>query len=165
MLGTGTPGPDPDRSGPATAIIVGDTPYLIDFGPGVVRRMAAAYRNGIVAFGFGGANLQTAFLTHLHADHSAGYPDLLLTPWIMGRRAPLEVYGPRGLKNMTEHVTNAWRLDIANRTYGAERLPVGGSRVSVHEIKSRPDLQGCEYQRHRFSRTPWRNEERLRLSF
>jgi ribonuclease BN (tRNA processing enzyme) len=138
MLGTGTPGPDPNRSGPATAIIVGDTPYLIDFGPGVVRRMAAAYNNGIGAFGFGAANLQTAFLTHLHADHTAGYPDLLLTPWIMGRRAPLEVYGPRGLKSMTEHVTNAWRLDIANRTYGSERLPVAGSRVSVHEIKSGP---------------------------
>src|SRR6516164_1401761 len=33
MLGTGNPGPDPDRSGPATAIIVNGTPYLIDFGP------------------------------------------------------------------------------------------------------------------------------------
>ena len=34
MLGTGTPRPDPNRSGPATAIVVNDTPYLIDFGPG-----------------------------------------------------------------------------------------------------------------------------------
>src|SRR6202011_6392082 len=46
MLGTGTPGPDPDRSGPATAIVVDGTPYLVDFGPGVVRRAAAAYRKG-----------------------------------------------------------------------------------------------------------------------
>src|SRR5512138_1178396 len=36
MLGTGTPGWDPDRSGPATAIVVNETPYLVDFGPGVV---------------------------------------------------------------------------------------------------------------------------------
>ena len=42
MLGTGTPGPDPDRSGPATAIVVNATPYLVDFGPGVVRRAKAA---------------------------------------------------------------------------------------------------------------------------
>ena len=42
MLGTGTPGPDPVRSGPATAIVVNGTPYLVDFGPGVVRRAAAA---------------------------------------------------------------------------------------------------------------------------
>jgi len=42
LLGTGTPSPDPDRSGPATAVVVNGTPYLIDFGPGVVRRIAAA---------------------------------------------------------------------------------------------------------------------------
>jgi len=42
LLGTGTPAMDPDRSGPATAIVVNDTAYLIDFGPGVVRRAAAA---------------------------------------------------------------------------------------------------------------------------
>ena len=35
LLGTGTPSPDPERSGPATAIVVNGTPYLIDFGPGV----------------------------------------------------------------------------------------------------------------------------------
>jgi len=38
LLGTGTPVPDPDRSGPATAIVVDNNAYLIDFGPGVVRR-------------------------------------------------------------------------------------------------------------------------------
>ena len=42
LLGTGTPIPDPDRSGPATAIVVDDRAYLIDFGPGVVRRAEAA---------------------------------------------------------------------------------------------------------------------------
>src|SRR5262249_53334242 len=96
---------------------------------------AAAYRNGISAFGFGAANLTTAFLTHLHADHTAGYPDLILTTWIMGRRAPLDVYGPRGLKGMTKHVLQAWRHDIANRKNGMERLSPNGSRVNAHEIK------------------------------
>jgi ribonuclease BN (tRNA processing enzyme) len=136
MLGTGTPGPDPNRSGPATAIIVGDTPYLVDFGPGVVRRAAAAHHDGIAAFGFGATNLTTVFLTHLHADHTAGYPDLILTPWIMGRRAPLNVYGPPGLKAMTNHVLQAWELDIANRINGMERLPAAGCRVRAHEIKT-----------------------------
>src|SRR5262249_20854361 len=42
LLGTGTPVPDPDRSGPATAVVVDDRAYLIDFGPGVVRRAEAA---------------------------------------------------------------------------------------------------------------------------
>jgi ribonuclease BN (tRNA processing enzyme) len=62
MLGTGTPRPDPNRSGPATAIVVNNTPYLIDFGPGVIRRATAAYENGVTALGFGGINTS---ITHL----------------------------------------------------------------------------------------------------
>ena len=46
MLGTGAPGWDPDRSGPAIAIVVNNTPYLVDFGPGVVRRAGAADKKG-----------------------------------------------------------------------------------------------------------------------
>jgi hypothetical protein len=42
LLGTGTPRPFPDRSGPATALVVGQRAYLVDFGPGVVRRASAA---------------------------------------------------------------------------------------------------------------------------
>src|SRR6202022_2819975 len=135
MLGTGAPGPDPVRSGPATAIVVKGTPYLVDFGPGVVRRAAAAYQKGVVAFGPGVNNLQTVFLTHLHADHTAGYPDLILTPWIMGRKAPLEVYGPKGIKAMTKHVLKAWELDIINRVRGAGNTPAAGCVVNVSEIE------------------------------
>jgi ribonuclease BN (tRNA processing enzyme) len=135
-LGTGTPRPDPARSGPATAILANGTPYLVDFGPGVVRRAAAAYQKGVSAFGPGIVNLRTVFLTHLHADHTAGYPDLILTPWIMGRRKPLEVYGPKGLNDMTRHVLAAWKADIENRVKGIDRLPAAGCGVNAHEIDS-----------------------------
>ncbi len=134
MLGTGTPRPDPDRSGPATAIVANGTPYLVDFGPGVIRRAAAAYRKGIAAFGPAAAEITTVFLTHLHADHTAGYPDLILTPWILGRKKPINVYGPPGLRAMTKHVLEAWKIDIDNRTNGIDRLPRAGCGVNVHEI-------------------------------
>src|SRR5215469_5359158 len=50
LLGTGTTVPDPDRSGPATVIVVDDRAYLVDFGPGVIRRAeAATLRSGITA--------------------------------------------------------------------------------------------------------------------
>ena len=35
LLGTGTPNPDPEHSGNSIAIIVNNTPYIIDFGPGL----------------------------------------------------------------------------------------------------------------------------------
>jgi ribonuclease BN (tRNA processing enzyme) len=134
LLGTGTPGPDPARSGPATAIIANGTAYLVDFGPGVVRRAAAAYQKGIKAFGPGVSAVRTVFVTHLHADHTAGYPDLILTTWIMGRKRPLEVYGPKGIKAMTAHVLKAWEIDISNRLYGMEKAPSRGYAVNAHEI-------------------------------
>ena len=86
MLGTGTPNADPERSGPAVAIVVNDTPYLVDFGPGVVRRAAAMSPTwgGPIA-GLEVKNLRYAFLTHLHSDHSAGLSDLILTPWVLER--------------------------------------------------------------------------------
>src|SRR6266849_1160206 len=118
LLGTGTPRPFPDRSGPATAIVVGERAYLVDFGPGVVRRAAAAAEKGTAQLE--STNLKVAFLTHLHSDHTAGYPDLILTPWVMGR-TELDVYGPEGLEEMTKHVLEAWRQDIEIRTTGLEQ--------------------------------------------
>jgi ribonuclease BN (tRNA processing enzyme) len=138
LLGTGTPGPDPARSGPATAIVANGMPYLVDFGPGVVRRASAAYQKGMTAFGPGVSALRTVFLTHLHADHTAGYPDLILTTWIMGRKCPLEVYGPKGIRAMTKHVLQAWEVDIANRLHGMENASRSGYGVNPHEIMPGP---------------------------
>ena len=156
MLGTGTPRPDPNRSGPATAIIVDDTPYLIDFGPGVIRRATAAYEQGITALGYGGTNIRTAFLTHLHSDHTMGYPDLIFTPWVMGRVAPLAVYGPKGIKAMTDHVLQAWQIDIAARTSGLNQHNTTGCRALAHEI-----APGVIYRDERVTVTafPARHEE------
>jgi ribonuclease BN (tRNA processing enzyme) len=132
LLGTGTPAMDPDRSGPATAIIVDDAAYLVDIGPGVVRRAAAAAAKGINAVR--PDNLKTVFVTHLHSDHTVGYPDLIFTPWVAARKDPLNVYGPSGLKAMTDNILEAWQADINIRTKGLEqRYPL---RVVAHEIKA-----------------------------
>ncbi len=136
MLGTGNPRPEPERSGPATAIVVDDTPYLVDFGAGVVRRATAAYEKGVKALGYGGVNITTVFLTHMHSDHTVGYPDLIFTPWVMGRKDPLAVYGPKGIAAMTKHVLSAWRVDIDARTGGLNRHNPTGYKVRSHEIAS-----------------------------
>jgi ribonuclease BN (tRNA processing enzyme) len=136
LLGTGTPVPDPDRSGPATAVVVGDSVYLVDFGPGVVRRaQAAVIERGISPLEPG--NLKVAFVTHLHSDHTGGYSDLIFTGWTSGRTVPLEVYGPTGLNSMTEHILQAYRVDIETRTNpeGNQRAISEGWKVNSHEIK------------------------------
>jgi len=140
LLGTGTPPADPDRSGPSTAIVVNGSAYLVDFGAGVVRRAKAAVADrGITALE--PTNLRVVFVTHLHSDHTVGYPDLILTPWVLGRRVPLEVYGPTGIKAMTEHILEAYRADFDTRSehYRQKLYSVGsfpeGHGVNAHEIK------------------------------
>jgi len=114
MLGTGTPIPDPDRSGPGVAIVVDSVAYLFDAGAGIVRRASAAGRNGVKAFAPRGASTQTSgqpsprfdrvFLTHLHSDHTLGLADVIFTPWIQGRAAPLDVYGPVGTRRLVDGI-------------------------------------------------------------
>ena len=137
LLGTGNPAPLPDRSGPATAIVVNDTAYLVDFGPGVVRRANAACLDKNIK-ALEPTKLRVAFVTHLHSDHTVGYPDLIFTPWTVGRRVPLEVYGPKGLKAMTEHILEAYRVDIETRTNadGNQHGFPEGHNVNAHEITS-----------------------------
>ena len=138
LLGTGTPAPDPEHSGPSTAIVVNGTPYLVDFGTGLVRQAAAARKKGVA--GLEPANLRIGFLTHLHSDHTLGFPDLILTPWVVGRKEPLEVYGPPGTSVMAENILKAYTEDINIRTVvkistgEMENSSSAGYKVNVHEI-------------------------------
>ncbi|MCP5103971.1 MAG: MBL fold metallo-hydrolase [bacterium] len=135
LLGTGNPNPDPGHSGCSLAVIVGETPYIVDFGPGLVRKAAALsprYGGNIEALSV--ANIKRAFLTHLHSDHTTGYPDLIFTPWVMGRDEPLQVYGPEGIKKMTKYILKAYEDDIKYRLYGLEPANNQGWRVNAHEF-------------------------------
>ncbi len=134
MLGTGTPRADPERSGPAVAVIYQDRAYLFDSGPGVVRRaVAAAKRYNIAALE--APKLNRVFLTHLHSDHTVGLPDLIFSPWVLGRKEPLDIYGPKGTKAMAEHIEAAWQQDVDVRVHGLEHANATGYRVTVHEVE------------------------------
>ena len=126
FLGTGNPRPDPATMGPATAVVLGSRTFLFDAGVGVTRRFTAAH----IAL----PSIAGVFFTHLHSDHTLGYPDLVFTTWTQGRATPLEVYGPHGLQGMTNAIYEAWKEDIDVRTNGLEHLARGGYRVTVHEI-------------------------------
>jgi len=132
MLGTGTPNADPDRSGPAVAVIAGGRAYLVDAGPGIVRRAVASAQRGVRALE--PSRLSIVFVTHLHSDHTVGLPDLMLTPWVLERHDPLEVYGPPGIKAMTDHLLEAYAEDIRIRQSGLEPEKSEGYKVNAHEI-------------------------------
>jgi len=135
LLGTGNPNPDPQHSGPSIAIIVKGIPYIVDFGPGLIRQAAALtpeYGGSLPALE--ARNLKLGFLTHLHSDHTIGYPDLILTPWVMGRDEPLVVYGPKGTQELTDHILKAYQTDIQYRLDGLEPNNDQGYQVLVNEF-------------------------------
>ena len=132
VLGTGTPNADPDRSGPALAIVTNGHAYLVDAGPGIVRRAAAAVREGVTALR--NPKLDIVFLTHLHSDHTLGLPDLMLSPWVLDRTAPLRVYGPPGTRDMVRFIDSAYVKDIDIRLHGGEPANQTGWRTVVHEF-------------------------------
>lgn len=134
LLGTGSPITNPEKSGPSLAIVVNGASYVVDCGPGVVRRASAAYEKGITALAT--KNLKKLFITHLHSDHTAGYPDFIFTPAVLHRKEPLEVYGPVGLQNMTSHILEAYKEDIDIRLNGLEKGEPEGYLVNVHEVNS-----------------------------
>ena len=135
ILGSGTPNPDPERYGSGYAVVVNESAYIVDFGPGIVRRISAMSPT------WGGdfpsmelQNINTAFLTHIHSDHSGALADLILTPWIMGRDVPLKLYGPSGLGAMSKNITEAYIDDINYRLYGSQPANELGFKTNVTEI-------------------------------
>ena len=129
ILGSGTPIADPERQGPSVAIVVDGVSYVVDAGAGIVRRAAATKLEALRA-----RNMKLVFLTHLHSDHTLGYPDLMLSGAVLHRQAPLVAYGPRGLREMTDHLMAAWKKDIELRVNGLEHGDAQAYAVDVHEV-------------------------------
>jgi len=133
LLGTGTPFADPTKSGPSLAIVVNNTSYIVDCGPGVVRRAAEASKLGFPSLE--AAQLKTLFITHLHSDHTIGLADIILTPAVLDRNAPIRIYGPVGSKKMTDDLMSAYKEDIAIRINGLEKGDAIAYQVYTNEIK------------------------------
>lgn len=133
LLGTGTPNADPERSGPSLAVVVDDRSYIVDAGPGVVRRAAsAAAEHNLEALR--PPNLERVFLTHLHSDHTVGLPDLAYTSWVLEREQPLALFGPPGTEAMAAHLSEAFSADVEIRLAGLEPANPEGHKIEARDV-------------------------------
>ena len=154
VLGSGTPNPNPERMGSAYLVLVDDTPYLFDFGPGVVRRVAALTTNWGGDFSnFDVTKLEYAFLSHIHSDHTLGLADLIITPWIMGRDKPLKIFGPEAAKDMADHIIKAYQPDIDYRIFGTQPQNDKGYKTIFTSIE-----EGAIYKDDNISVTAFLND-------
>jgi ribonuclease Z len=124
LLGTGCPPTNPGRRGPATLIAQGRTRFLVDAGSGVAAQL---HQVGIRA-----VEVDRLLLTHLHSDHVIDLGHLVLSRWIIGQNAALEVFGPAGTRDHLDRLLALWAWDVAvRRAHMPEREP---PRVAVTEI-------------------------------
>lgn len=70
--------------------------FLIDCGEGTqvqLRKAKARF-----------SKINNIFISHLHGDHCFGLPGLIASFRLLGREMPLNVYGPKGIKEMMETI-------------------------------------------------------------
>ncbi|UOQ94756.1 MBL fold metallo-hydrolase [Halobacillus shinanisalinarum] len=132
MLGTGSPRPDLDRSGPSQVLHLGDAPVLIDCGEGTTAQLQRA--------GIPPQSITTLFMTHLHSDHLLGYGQFLLGGWGLGRRQ-LRIVGPKGMKHYHETILSLFKEDIDYRI-SLGRSPKGvRENVEIIEIEEPGEIE------------------------
>ncbi|RKZ16808.1 hypothetical protein DRQ53_05370 [bacterium] len=101
ILGSGTLVPEAGRATSGLLVRGRGQEIPIDLGRGVLMRMAEA--------GLEPLELDHFFLTHLHADHSSELVSLLFAlPRARRSKAPVHVYGPPGLGDLTDRIFAAW---------------------------------------------------------
>jgi ribonuclease Z len=113
FLGTSAAQPTTRRNLTALAVRRERELFLVDCGEGTQRQM--------IRYGTG-FDVDAIFFTHFHADHYLGAIGFLRTLSMLGREAPLDVYGPRPARRL---------LDVMLFT-GTERLAFD---VRIHEVE------------------------------
>ena len=130
LLGTGRPDPRMDRFGPSTLVEAGGETLLFDCGRGAAQRL---WQLGIPL-----SRVGAVFFTHLHSDHTVGFPDLWLTGWLPtpfgGRATSLGLLGPPGTRAMADGLKQAFAWDIDRRGRG-EGLPEGGAVLDAQDVR------------------------------
>jgi ribonuclease Z len=92
FLGTAGSMPTAQRSPAALLVRRGGERLLFDCAEGTQRQLLKS--------AVGLVELREVFVTHFHADHILGLPGMFKTFSLRGRELPLDVYGPRGLKDL-----------------------------------------------------------------
>jgi ribonuclease Z len=140
LLGTGAVRPEAGRSAPSQVVEIEDKKILVDCGGGTAMRLMQA--------NIPPTNLDSIFFTHLHGDHCSEYPSIVHAAWLMNRKNPLRVFGPRGTGKMhqiffNELFTYAYPqikklkgidIDVRIKEITEGVVQDGGSRISAARV-------------------------------
>ncbi len=94
ILGSSSATPTSDRNPSAQLLNIAERYFLIDCGEATqiqLRKLKARFQS-----------IDHIFISHLHGDHFFGLPGLLGSMHLLGRKQPLHIYGPKGLKEIVD---------------------------------------------------------------
>jgi ribonuclease BN (tRNA processing enzyme) len=131
LLGTqGGPNFTLARGETASAVLVDGQAYLVDCGYGTLGALVKA--------GINHREIAQVFLTHLHDDHTADLPALLVRQWTNGRTTPTTVYGPYGTQRMVEAVLAFGEANTAIRRIDEARSVRPADLLSGRDLAATP---------------------------
>jgi len=137
FAGTAASVPTMRRGLPALLVRRGGDRILFDCGEGTQRQLMQSV---------GLTELTEVFITHFHADHWLGLPGLLKTYDLRGRERPLQVHGPRGLRELIVLALRAagrvsFELDLIELEPG-DVLVRDGYRIAPFPVRHRGPALG-----------------------
>ena len=103
ILGCHSASPHENKNPTAQLLDIKGHRFLIDCGEGTQVQL----RKAKVSF----VHIKHIFISHLHGDHFYGLPGLISSFRLLGREAPLHIYGPKGIKEaltLLLKLANAW---------------------------------------------------------
>lgn len=103
MLGTGRAVPSPSQENTYFALLGQDSALLIDCSGSPLRRLRKARIDP--------TRIDAVIITHFHPDHVYGLPSFLLSSWLVGRKAPLDIYGPEDAVGRAEQMMALYGYD------------------------------------------------------
>jgi ribonuclease Z len=121
FCGTGSPLPNRDRGEACTVVIAAGKLFIFDAGEGAARTLGG--------MGLPLGRVEGVWLTHLHSDHFNGLGNLALQRWAgTSATTPLAVFGPTGVREVTDGLTAAYRIDSTYRIahHGEAVIPPSG---------------------------------------
>lgn len=131
-LGTRSgPAPTVGRAQSSNLLLVNGSPYIIDAGDGVTRRL--------IRLGSNFRNIDKIFITHPHSDHTGGLGALMSAVYDANRRDLVNIYGPPGtaasVQGLVQFLTVSSDIRISDGTHTVPAAKVfSGHDVGVGTI-------------------------------
>jgi len=132
LLGTGAAIPSKERTTSALALIREGEIILCDCGEATQLKITQA--------GLAPSKIHTICISHLHGDHFFGLPGFLTTQQMLGRTAPLTLYGPPGLRRFMHCLARITRTQI-DFPFNIVELDAAGStrfRSGAFDVQAAP---------------------------